>query len=199
MRKNIVYLLALFVISACGKARNDAAAGLMESAIEKATGYKVDTPDINDMEKNKVTIELNAYHDPLVKRLAQAKGVLTGTTEGIAISISGEENEGLESLLIGFSAKDIASYKPIRSSENITFTLNMVRIHQNAVYGLNLVEGSGEIQTLSERKVVVVFSGKVASPENAGTPESWIPVEGKITIDYPVYSLVGLKKEDLVY
>lgn len=197
--KNIVYLLAVFVISACGKARNDAVAGLMESAIEKTTGYKVDTPDINDMEKNKVTIELNADHDALVKRLAQAKGVLTGSTEGIAISISGEENEGLESILIGFSAPDITSYKPIHSSENITFSLSMVRIHQNAIHGLNLMEGSGEIQALSEKKVVVVFSGKVASPENSGTPDSWIPIEGKIIIDYPIYSLVGLKKEDLIY
>lgn len=208
--KNLLLLsLIIFFLTSCNfieEKKNDLGSSVTEKILEKASGYSdIDIADANDLDKNKVVVDIQLNGKNLQDKFKNSFGNITASKESIAITITNNLEGFSDNILLGFTAKDLTASKPIKGnmqsddSNQTTFQFSLSHASENGMDIKLSQEASGEIIQLTDKKVIIKVSGKLYSMENFETPEKWENYSGTITMEYPAYITMGFKKEDLNY
>lgn len=207
--KKLLFPLVLAILGAsCGavdSAKEKASTSLAESMIEKATGQKVDMPDANNVKKNKVYVKLKMGDEDLEAKFKEAFGSITGSKETIAITAQVEKDQKATALMLSFTGKDLTQLKPIKGSvdsKNESEAKMMIMLStysENGVESIIAKEGTAEIVSISDNKIVIKIKGKMCEAQDIETPAKWKDIEGTVVFDYPVFTTLGIKKNEIQY
>lgn len=209
MKKILIFAMATLVVSSCNfgkKKKKDFATSFAEKVIEKTTGEKIDAPNLNNVENNKVKLNLTLGGESLESNFKNSRGMVTAMEEGLIINVSSEnDEENIHAIVITVNAKDITSLAhPIKSSvdgnENTDskVTIMISKMGGNEFYGYMSTEGTVFIEKLNDDKALVHIDAK-ASMSGSPDESKWVDLKGTIEIDYPVFSSLGVKKSSVTY
>lgn len=208
MRKLLMPLMLLSLVSSCNMvndAKEKVAKGATETLIEKATGHKVDAADVSNVDKNKVIVQLTLDGESLQRNFEGGMGTITATPGTIAITASKETDGKHESILIGFTATELGGIKPLKGSVaggsdmDAKFQFSISSISENEMYTMIAQEGTAVVESLNDSKVFIRIDAKIAAPQDSEHPEKWKTVKGSLTIDYPLFNAMGMKKNEIAY
>lgn len=158
--------------------------------------------DAEDIGKNKPEVNIVLDGEDIGKRFKDGFGSVTASKETVAITVAGGEN-GQDNILIGFTGKDLTTLRPIAGKmvkgENDGFTFSITRITDNSMEVQLSFEAEGEIVSWQKEKIVIKVKGKTGNSSDAENPDKWKAYEGTITLNYPVFQVLGGKKEAFLY
>ena len=157
-------MLLLLLASSCSSisdSKDAASTSLAESILEKATGQKLDMADAKNLEKIKIFVKLQVGSENLESVFEGAVANVTGSKETIVISAIKEVDNQQLSLMIGFTATDLTTMRPIKGSINTedpseaNLMISLATISENGIETMISKEGFAEIVSINDNKVVV--------------------------------------------
>src|SRR5690606_33664535 len=203
--KNTMIFSCILMILSCNKieeTKQNLSKSVTEKAIEAVSGMEIDTYDVENADKNSVEVDLKSDDLDFESKFKNGFGTVTATKETIAITVSAGENSE-KNILIGFTGKDLTTQKPIigkmNNSEGNSMSFSTTDFANNGMDAMISFEAEGEIQKISDQKVVISVKGKLGYPADTENPEKWKSYEGIITLNYPVFQAIGSSKEDFTY
>lgn len=209
MKNYFVLFLAINILPSCNfieDKKNDLATSAAEKILEKTTGMSdIEIADISNEDKSIAKVDVQVNGKNIQDKFKNAVGYITASKESIAITISKDFDGYSDNIILGFTGKDLTAKKPVKgsmkssNSENISFQFSMSHITENGLENKLSQEAFGEITQLTDAKAIIKVSGKLYSLENYESPEKWEDFSGTITIEYPIYNAMGVKKEELNY
>lgn len=197
--KLTLILPLLVAFTSCKKASEKASTTVFEKAYESATGQKVDAIEIGNMEKNKVAIDLKFGNPGLDGRLKgdEVIGMITAMEDAVSVSISFDGGEA--GIMMGFNGADLKNKRPLKGSAegDVKFTSGILFMggEVDGMESWSSEDAEGELLSLSDKKAVLKTKGTFIK---TGSEEK-IPFDGTITIDYPVFQVIGGQKSDFEY
>lgn len=207
MKNIILPFLLITTGTACNfisEKKNEAASSLTEGIIEKATGQKMDAPDVNNVDKNKVLVQVTVGGEDIGNRFRDGQGSVTASKESMAITINKQEGSStVHSLVLGFTGTDLTKLKPIKghedsdSNDEARFTFSISTITENGMSVMLSQKAYGEIRTLNDNTVFIAVNGEMAAPQDVEDPGKWQSFEGSIEIQFPLYTTLGISKEEI--
>lgn len=209
MKKYIIFILfpslGLASCNFISEKKKDLSKELSETIIEKTTGQKIDAPNTENAEKTKVKVDLNLDGENLASTYQNASANIVITAAGITFLINtAEQEKSAQNIMIGITQDDIASAaKPFKGSLNNDpankpqFSLAVASFSSDEILSYIAKDGAIEIVSFNDNKVEIKVNGKVST--GSDDPSKWKPLEGTITIDYPVIVGWGEKKSTVTY
>lgn len=209
MKKYILFtLLFSLCLTACNfisEKKKDLSKELSEAIIEKTTGQKIDAPNTENADKTKVKVDLNLDGENLATTYQNANANIVITNSGITFLIDAtEKDKSAQNIMIGITQDDMASAaKPFKGSLNNDpankpqFSLAVASFSSDEILSYIAKDGAIEVVSFNDNKVEIKINGKVST--GSDDPSKWKPIEGTITIDYPVIVGWGEKKSTVTY
>lgn len=204
--KTATFSFALLFITACGrieKKKEEISSKISEKAAEKIfesmSGQEIETFDTGNIDKTKVSINLNTNDSEINKLFNQANtGLITAMDDGISVTLGLDDESG--GITITFSGENINKTKPVKGTsageDGVVLTFTVLEFNEAGMSSWRSDEAMGEIETLSDKKVVIKMNGNLYV---GTTEENPIPFDGKVTVDYPIFQVMGGKKADFEY
>lgn len=198
----LILFSALLVCSGCGEKKKEPSALTAERAIEALSGKEPDTRDGGTIERNNVDIDVLLDGENIGARFKDGFGSIAAARDEIVITVNAT-GERPDNLLIGFSATDLTTLRPIHGKTNAgdgkVFTLSLMKIIGNGMETMMSFDAEGTIVSMSNEKTIIKVAGHLGYPADAEDPEKWKKYQGTITLHYPVFQTVGIAKEDFIY
>jgi hypothetical protein len=201
-------LIIALLLSGCG-AKEKASESLMESAIEKSTGQKVDMDNIMENSQNQSASGVFSFDN---KKILDEKTNFSGSVtilknnEGIAIGAAYGSEDGKQLMLNvtglkeGFTLPIVAQFgNKVTEGPKAIFTVMSLENNSNAMFETPMpFEGTMTISTLSEKEITYEISAKGANAGQAENPSGWKPMTGKFTLKSPVVIASGIEKNQVL-
>ncbi|WP_028787835.1 hypothetical protein [Terrimonas ferruginea] len=202
MQRLLILFSVLLVCSGCGEKKSEPSAMTAERAVEALSGKEPDARNSDNIERNNVDIDVLLDGENIGARFKDGFGSIVANRDEIVITVNAT-GERPDNLLIGFSATDLTTMRPIHGKTNAgdgkVFTLSLMKIIGDGMEAMMSFDAEGTIVSMSNTKTVIKVTGHLGYPADAENPEKWKKFHGTITLHYPVFQTVGIAKDDVIY